>query len=75
MLPVELFSQQDIRMFQALPDLPPLEKADVPGHSLSLRGKAKLDEVMKHFSLLEREGNRVLKGYALPLKTGEALNT
>jgi hypothetical protein len=70
MLPVELFTQQDIRLFQSLPDLPPLEKADVPGRSLSLRGKANLEEVMKHFSLLEREGKRVLKGYALPLKLG-----
>lgn len=63
---LELYSVQDIQLYQALPDLPPLIQSQIQENALSLRGKVSIGEIMNRFQQLESEGSMVLKGYAIP---------
>lgn len=65
LISLDFFSTQDIKAFQSVPDWPVcvMDKKDSPQGALHFKGKTETKDVIQHFSQLNNDGKKILKGW------------
>jgi hypothetical protein len=73
---VNFFTNQDIRLYQNIPDWPVciMNKSSCRKGALKLKGQTGMDQILKHFDTLKNENRTILSGWICPNSQNNAID-